>query len=464
VAGVTITASDPDSRDKAAARPRAYIALAMHYESPLSPTQRYALEDVHDVIIGRAEQAGSSRKIAEGRVAIRVDVADPRMSGEHARISREAKAWTLTDLGSRNGAFVNGARVDRRYLEDGDHIELGRTMFVFRVTSADAPEVGGDELAGQPTAMRTLHAPLSADMSLLARAAVSRVAVMVNGETGTGKELVARAVHELSGRSGDFIAVNCGAIAKTLLEAELFGYKKGAFSGASEDRAGLVRAADGGTLFLDEVAELPEQTQVALLRVLQESEVLPVGATKAVRVDLRVVTATHRNLEALVSEGGFREDLYARLCGRDLVLPPLRERSEDLGLLIAAFVRDIAGDRADAITFRRSAARALFAYDWPRNIRELRTAIEATISVLEGDQIDLDLLPRAVREAFDRVYGETAEPSRDRRDAEVEVTIRDLLREHNGNVTAAAKAMGKSRGHFHRLMQKFGIEAADFRA
>jgi len=457
----TITASDPDSRDKVTTRAHSYLVMAMRYEAPLEPPRRYSLAGVQDVVLGRADEAGHGQQLGDGRIVLRVDLRDPRMSGDHAKLSRDGKSWVALDLGSRNGTFVNGTRVDRRVLQDGDLIELGRTMFVFRTTSAEAPTIALDALADQPQAMQTLSAPLAADLDLIGRAASSRVAIMINGETGTGKEVLARAVHELSGRKGDFIAVNCGAIAKTLLEAELFGYKKGAFSGANEDRLGLVRAADGGTLFLDEVAELPAQTQVALLRVLQEAEVTPVGATSPISVDLRVVTATHRALETLVSEGKFREDLYARLCGRDVVLPPLRDRLEDLGSLIATFLNNESVCRATGTTFRRSAARALFAYEWPRNVRELRTAVESTLAVFDGGEIDLDLLPRQIREAFDRAYGEAQPAPGD--DKQVERTLREALRDNKGNVTAAAKAMGKSRGHFHRLMQKYGVDAAEFR-
>src|SRR5207302_1217977 len=189
------------------------------------------------------------------------------------------------------------------------------------------------------------------------------------GETGTGKEVIARAIHAASRRPGAFVAVNCGALAPNLVESELFGHKKGAFSGATEDHNGLVRAADKGTLLLDEIGDLPVPTQAALLRVLQQREVLPLGTTKPMPVDLRVVAASHRDLEAEVGAGRFREDLWSRLAGYTAQLPALRDRREDLGLLVAALLARLVQTRP--IRFTSEAGLALVQYDWPRNVREL---------------------------------------------------------------------------------------------
>ena len=344
----------------------------------MAPSVRFALNGLQEVVVGRGEARGGEESIRDGQMSLRIDVADQRMSAEHARLVASGKTWKVVDAGSKNGTSVNGQRVKQAYLQDRDLVEIGRTMFVYRAPGLEAGlqrETRAESLSGRAVGLRTLSGAFDAQLAALGRVAGSDVPIAVYGPTGTGKELTARAIHELSGRKGDFIAVNCGAIAGTLIESELFGYKKGAFSGAVEDRVGLVRAAHKGTLLLDEIADLPAPAQVALLRVLQEREVLPVGDTAPVPVDVRIITATHRDLELHVEDGTFREDLFARLTGAAIALPPLAERPEDLGMLVADVLSHIG-----ARPLSRSAARALFAYDWPRNIRELHRVIEATVA------------------------------------------------------------------------------------
>jgi MoxR-like ATPase len=283
------------------------------------------------------------------------------MSQTHARLERGLGQWTAEDAGSKNGTLLNGEPLQRGRLDDGDLLTFGYTIFLFR----GALPVCREELALDATqltpvapGMMTLVPELERDLARLAQVAASGVTVMIRGETGTGKEVLARAVHTLSRRSGDFVAINCGALTDTLVESELFGHRKGAFSGAVEDYVGLVRSAHGGTLLLDEIGDLPPASQAAFLRVLQEREVMPVGATRAVPVDLRIISATHRDLEELVAQGKFRADLLARVSGFRLDLPPLRDRREDVGLLVAQLVRRLAGAAAGDVVFTESAARA----------------------------------------------------------------------------------------------------------
>src|SRR5207248_905563 len=241
-----------------------------------------------------------------------------------------------------NGTLRNGAPVDRAVLVDEDLLELGHTFFLFRAGLAagpdDPPDLDAAAAAPPAPALTTLMPALAADFRLLDGVARSTVSVVIHGESGTGKELVAQALHQLSGRPGPFVAVNCGALPETLVETELFGYRKGAFSGAVEDRPGLVRSSDKGTLLLDEIGSLPLPAQAALLRVLQEEEVVPVGATRPLRVNLRVVAATHEDLGVLASQELFRADLLARLSGFTLDLPPVRERREDVGLFLTSLL------------------------------------------------------------------------------------------------------------------------------
>ena len=295
----------------------------------------------------------------------------------------------------------------------------------------------------------------------------SPVSVVLRGETGTGKEVIARAVHTLSRRPGDFVAMNCGALPDHLVESELFGHKKGAFSGATEDRPGLVRAAHQWTLFLDEIGDLPAPSQAAFLRVLQEREVVPVGATRPVRVDLRLVAATHRDLDALVAEGRFRADLWARIAGFTFTLPPLRQRREDLGMLIATLVHRITSGAAERVSFSSEAARALFHHAWPQNVRELEKCLGAAVVLARGERIELEHLPETVRAVpTAQAHSESTEGVDDRPLTVEEQRHRDelqeLLAKHAGNISAVARALGKARMQVHRWIKRYRLQLDDY--
>jgi DNA-binding NtrC family response regulator len=242
--------------------------------------------------------------------------------------------------------------------------------------------------------------PLQAVFRLVEKVAATNTNILIQGESGTGKELVARAIHHRSPRADrPFVAINCGALPETLLESELFGHTKGAFTGAVANKPGLFRAAEGGTVFLDEVGEIATAMQIRLLRALQEHEVTPLGSSAAVKFDARVICATNRDLEKEVEEGRFREDLFYRLNVIEVHLPPLRERREDIPLLIRHFIKQIAQDQSGAEKgIEPEATSALINYSWPGNIRELQNALERAYT-LGGERIDLESLPRRVREA-----------------------------------------------------------------
>ncbi|HRH42312.1 MAG TPA: sigma-54 dependent transcriptional regulator [Pyrinomonadaceae bacterium] len=241
-------------------------------------------------------------------------------------------------------------------------------------------------------------ASLQAVFRLIEKVASTTANILIQGESGTGKELVARAIHFQSQRSGKpFVAINCGALPESLLESELFGHNKGSFTGATSDKKGLFRAADGGTLFLDEVGEIPIPLQVKLLRALQEHEVTPIGATVPIKFDARIVAATNRNLEEEVAKGNFREDLFYRLNVIEVFLPPLRERREDIPLLVKHFIGKIANEQnSSEKSVTKDAMSALINYHWQGNIRELQNAVERAF-ILSGNEIDLESLPPKVR-------------------------------------------------------------------
>jgi DNA-binding NtrC family response regulator len=317
--------------------------------------------------------------------------------------------------------------------------------------------------------LSSLLAQLSQQFAALENIARSRRPILIQGETGTGKEIVARAIHLISGRKGDFVAVNCRALTPNQIQAELFGYKKGALSGTTEDRTGLIRSAEGGTLFLDEVGDFPPDSQVAILRAIEQGEVTPVGGTRPVSVDVRFCVATHRRIDELVLEGQFREDLFARLNGFAVQLPPLRERREDLGLIIAAILQRTASIRPESVTFTPKAALALIRFNWPRNIRELEKALEGALILAAGRPISLKYLPGALRSADDKPSVEPPDtPSSSstgvtNQGEERKERLEELLAEHQGNVSAVARALGKARLQISRWLKSYDLDPEDFR-
>jgi len=435
-----------------------YLVVALECERPLALPVRLSLAEVDRAAIGRADLRTWRRQSEEGCPTLRIGLCDGWMSSRHVVMSRESGGgWVLRDEGSKNGTFVNGHPAGEALLCDGDLIEAGSTMFLFRDrvrrTLREPPDLDVAAGGAAHPALVTLSFELARAMASLARLAPAGVSIVLGGESGTGKELTARAVHDLSGRTGQFVALNCGALPETLVEGELFGVRRGAYSGAAEDRAGLVRAAHRGTLFLDEIAELPPGSQVKLLRVLQEGEVTPLGATQPVPVDVRVVAASHRSLSEMVERGAFRADLYARLAGAHVALPPLRQRREDIGFLVAVLLRRLLGTTAEAVRFEREAARALFVYPWPHNIRELEQALRAAVALASGLRIAPVHLPEVVR---GRPAAEGDQRARDQ--------LVRLLAEHGGNISAVARAMGKARVQIRRWCRRFGIDPDAYRA
>jgi transcriptional regulator with GAF, ATPase, and Fis domain len=429
---------------------------------------RFSLEGVSVVELGRTGQLVAGRDGSGGQRLI-IGVPDAWVSVAHATLRSTPTGWTIQDEKSKNGTWINGRMQEHATLSDGDLIDVGHSFFLFRealATSADEPAVlKSSEPRAAALGMATLVPSLAAELKKLEAIAASPVSVVLQGESGTGKEVVAIAMHRLSGRSGPFLPVNCGGLPETLIESELFGSRKGAFSGADKDRPGLVRSADGGTLFLDEIGELSSSTQTAMLRVLQDGEILPIGATQPIKVDVRVVAATNRDLDTLVSRGQFRPDLLARVSGFVAWLPPVRDRREDLGILIGTVFRRQLGDRAGEVALSCDAARELLLYNWPLNVRELEKWLAASLVLSKGKRIELDHLPVRVR-ANREMGGASAskpgtEPAGRPDQNESELRKREellgLLREHQGNVSAVARALGKARPQVQRWLKRYGI-------
>jgi DNA-binding NtrC family response regulator len=305
-------------------------------------------------------------------------------------------------------------------------------------------------------------------LETIKQVAPSSANVLIEGESGTGKELAAHAIHNLSRRNKDkFVVVHCAALSPQLLESELFGHEKGAFTGAHERRIGRFEQANGGTIFLDEIAEIDPSTQVKLLRVMGEQRAFErVGGNQTLNADVRLIAATNKNLEQLVREGKFRDDLYFRLNVVRIVMPPLRERKEDIPILVRGFLRHFCKEnQKPLVDLAPDAMDALLAYDWPGNIRELRTAIEHGVVMATGKQITLRDLPMAVRQAAattlpggvspTEAFGEKTSPL-DLHETERRL-IAQALAATNGNVTAAAKKLGISRRTLHRKINEMNL-------
>jgi DNA-binding NtrC family response regulator len=314
---------------------------------------------------------------------------------------------------------------------------------------------GLENIIGDSPAMREVF-------EIIQQVAPTPVTVLLQGESGTGKELIARAVHQLSPRSRQpLVTVHCAALSATLLESELFGHEKGAFTGAYERRVGRFEQAQGGTLFLDEIGEIDATIQIKLLRFLGERTFERVGSNKTLTADVRLITATNKNLDTLVKAGSFREDLYYRLNVVEIRLPPLRERAGDIPLLAQTFLAEFSREMSKNVKdFTADALEALIQYSWPGNVRELRSALERAVVLCRGDRISVRELPPAIRSGGTAGAGTApllASNNLTVEEAEKQLIIR-ALKEADGNRTAAAKKIGMSRRTLHRKLHEYHLE------
>ena len=303
-------------------------------------------------------------------------------------------------------------------------------------------------------------------MAQVDRVASTETRVCILGETGTGKELIARSLHEKGPRSsGPFVAINCAAVPAELIESELFGHEKGSFTGATSRHAGKFEQADHGTLFLDEIGDMPMPMQAKLLRVLEEGEIERIGTTKPVAVNVRVIVATHRNLEALASEGKFRQDLYHRIFVFPLYLPPLRERREDIPALISHFVAQVcAQNNWKPVEFTPDAVKALQGYSWPGNIRELRNMVERLMLLASNNEVDANLVSSVIAPAGEtKLTGLGSGTLAQRVDSFERDVILAELKRANFHMTNVAKALGLERSHLYKKAEQLGIDIRKYR-
>jgi transcriptional regulator with PAS, ATPase and Fis domain len=405
------------------------------------------------------ERDGAVHAFASERTVIGADpsaditVDDAALSKFHCELRFADGAMIVRDLGSRNGTFVDGVPVIEAPLRDGAQLSIGRTRLRFDVGARDvAIPMSSRDRFGR---LRGASLPMRAAYHRLEAAAAGVSTVLLQGESGTGKDLAAESLHlEGARRDGPFVVVDCGAIPANLLEAELFGYEAGAFTGATAARAGAFEAAAGGTLFLDEIGELALDLQPKLLRAIDRREVQRIGSTQRRAVDVRVIAATHRDLQAEVNARRFRSDLYYRLAVLVVRMPPLRDRTADIPVLVEAILDGLGDTTSPTARSLKSGELLpeLLRHRWPGNVRELRNYVEACLArqerALDGGTTDEPVIDiaqplRAVRDRWVRHV--------ERRYLEA------LLVAHGNNVSAAARAAGLDRVHFHRLLVRAGL-------
>jgi two-component system response regulator GlrR len=383
-------------------------------------------------------------------------LSDRRVSGMHIEIAFADGAYRIRDLDSTNGTMINGVRITESALPPGVTIAVGRSLIRFdplaeHESIAIHPEPRFGNLIGAAPTMRKMFADL-------ARIAPSEATVLITGESGTGKELVAEAIHEASKRAaGPLVVVDCGAIPATLFENELFGHERGSFTGADRATPGAFERADGGTLFLDEIGELPIELQPKLLRAVQSRMIRRIGASRPTACDVRIVAATNRDLAREVNRGGFREDLYYRLAVARVQVPPLRERSGDVSLLVRTFLEDLG---ADPSSIPDDAIARLEGHTWPGNVRELRNAVERL--VITPDQILAERPPVNPAELLRLTFEvDMNEPFKDAKQRIIDdfdrAFMEKLLARHGNNMAAAARATGVDRVSIYKVLERLGL-------
>jgi hypothetical protein len=437
-------------------------------DRPLDGGARYLLDGVEAVTLGRGEGAAIRQAVGE-TTQLAVRLASHHVSKLHADLRRVSAGWELADQGSKNGTFLNDQRVDGRLaVRPGDIIQVGNIFLALRESAvAGDVEVPADVPAGAAAGAApfpdcpTLVPFFAARLLRLRVAAASGDPVVIVGETGTGKEILARAIHAASGRQGRFVPVNCAELAPSLVEGQLFGYLKGAYSGAAVGDPGYIMSAGGGTLFLDEIPELPLAVQAKLLRVIQEGQVVPLGRTRSQSIDVRFLAATQRRLGAVVEAGQFRADLQARLEHHIAELPTLRERREDLGLLVAAILRRHQVQESHCLTFLPATVLRMLRHAWPLNIRQLDKGLARAVQFSRAGILDERALFQdgdAEPERPPAVGAVLSEP--DQRERE---QLAALLQKHGGNVTAVARELEKHKAVVYQDLDRLDLNQNQFR-
>ncbi len=444
------------------------VLLIVEDEETIRNQMRWALAEDYEVILAADRNSALEQVRANQPPVVLLDLGLPpsprqgeeglRTLGEILAYDREAKVIVVTGNQDRANAlkavglgafdyFMKPADIDelKTVLKRAIHIASLEKENVFAIQSSSLS--GLDGIIGESPAMQRVF-------DMVRKISAIDVSVLIQGESGTGKELIGRAIHRSSGRKdAPFVPINCGAIPENLLESELFGYEKGAFTGADSQKRGKIEYAGGGSLFLDEIGELPLALQVKLLRFLQEHAVERVGGRATIPVDVRIIAATNKDLKEEIGAGRFREDLYYRLGVVTITVPPLRERGEDAVLLAQAFLQIFSGNYRRTIKgFHPDALDAIVSYPWPGNVRELENKVKRAVIVAEGKWIGPDDLELESSQASAGLKS-----LKQFREETEEFHVKKALEMHGGNITKAARELGVSRPTFYDMMRKYGL-------
>jgi DNA-binding NtrC family response regulator len=427
---------------------------------PLAVSPRCRLRVLHGPDTGLEVEVPPAGLVVGAAAPSDLVLGDPSVSRRHCAIRPEPHGFEVTDLGSSNGTFLDGTALKKATITAGAVLRVGQSLIQLLPQENHVripPSAGGrfGEMVGGSLAMRQVYA-------LLERASTSDVPILLMGESGTGKELAARGIHAASPRrDGPLVTFDCGAASESLIESDLFGHMRGAYTGAHTDRAGALELAHGGTLFLDEIGDLPLRVQPKLLRMLEHGEAARLGSTRMQKFDVRFVAATHRDLRDEVSRGTFRGDLYYRLAVVEVQLPPLRRRMEDVRELVGEF---LARQGADTKVDRCANLDHLIAYGWPGNVRELRNVVARAVALslpntpFEEMPIMIGTGLSETQQAWvvsaDRPFHEAKAEMLARFETEY---LHDLMRLAGGNVSKAARIAGIERRHLYRLLEKAGM-------
>ena len=463
--------TDPETAQTGAGNtsPGREIRTEVHLPTEAGPMRTVQLSQCKLVVV-RGEQRGREYVISGDVIRIGkgdgndLVLPEETVSRVHCEILRDGKGYLLRDLSSTNGTFLDGAEIREAYIRAGSVLTVGTVQLKFqpfeqRIEILPSEKESLGELVGRSLPMREIF-------GLVERIAPTEATVLLEGETGTGKDLVARTLHALSRRKkGPFVVVDCGAVASNLIESELFGHEKGAFTGASATRQGAFELGNGGTIFLDELGELSLELQPKLLRVLEQREIRRVGGNRTIKVDIRVIAATKRDLLREVQQGKFREDLYFRLSVVPIRMPALRERKEDLPLLTRALLQQLGRDpELDDV-----ATAALMAHDWPGNIRELRNVLERGAYLTPGSAMQHLQIQGAAAAATAASQAQAGAPpefdaalsyrdNKERWEHEFERRYLTWLMDRaEGNISRAAREADMDRKYLHKLLKKHAI-------
>jgi DNA-binding NtrC family response regulator len=395
-------------------------------------TLRRTFEINEFVVVGRS--ADSETEMA---------VHDHFISNQHCRIEKRKDDFWVRDLRSRNGTFVNGTRISEALLRDGDQLRVGETEMIFTL------ERNGD---GSDLLLSSKNKNWQAQLDRLPLISRADLPVLVFGPSGSGKEIMARALHQFSHRAhGPFVSVNCSALTESLVESELFGHIKGSFTGAADDRKGAFISAKGGTLFLDEIGDLPPVLQPKLLRALENQEIKPVGSDRPVSINVRIISATHKDLGDMVRKGGFREDLFFRLNVLRMAVPSLHQRQEDFEDLIGLFGRRM------RVSFSTEAIRRLKGYGWPGQVRELKNFVARASALFPSQELDGEMADSLFDMRATKGLSTVTTAKQKMQSFEVAM-IKEKLVLNRGHIRNTAKALGLPKSTLYDRMKSYGID------